>query len=127
MFSGRFPVWAILMDETFAGRDLTSPQLSQLVHRHLLSRNHHLLYTIQAADVDHLSSSDGITTTGADIFSGGACFGDRRWRSGKVRAGSSDSETDVLIAIDKDVSQIIVQAELKKTITGLVIVHPYLS
>jgi hypothetical protein len=83
-----------------------------------LSCKYHLFRTVQATDIDILGGSHGITTAGADILPGGISFADSRRRGRGVRAGSCDSVAAVFVAVDQDVTQVIVQAELQETVTG---------
>ena len=83
-----------------------------------LSGQDHPLATIQASDVDHLGSPDGITAARADIFPGGACSGCGWWGRRGVCACSSDPVSAVFVPIDEDVTQIVIQAELQETVTG---------
>ena len=83
-----------------------------------LSCKHQLLCAVQTADVDVLGSPDRITAAGAVILPGGTRSGDWWRRCRCVCAGACDSETAVFVAVDKDVSKVIVQAELQKTVTG---------
>ena len=81
-----------------------------------LSCQYHLFCAVQTADVDVLGSSDGIAATGTHIFSGGACFGNYWWRGGSVCAGACDSVASILVAVDQNVAQIVIQAELQEAV-----------
>ena len=83
-----------------------------------LSRKHHLFCTVQTADVDVLGGPDRIAATGTDILPGGACTGCYRWRGGSMCAGACDPVAAVFVAVDENVTQIIVQAELQEAVAG---------
>ena len=71
------------------------------------------MLTIQASDIHGLGSSYGIATAGADILPGGTGASTSRWRGRGMGAGSCDSVTAVFIAVNENVTQIVVQAELQ--------------
>ena len=83
-----------------------------------LSCQYHLRCAIQTADIHRLGCPHRITAARADIFSGGAGFGNRRWRSWCVCAGSCDPETTAFVPVNENVTQIIVQAELQQAVAG---------
>lgn len=74
--------------------------------------------TIQAADVDGFGSPDGVAAAGADILPGGAGLAPGGWRGWSVRAGSCDLVAAVFVAVDENVGQIVVQAELQQMVAG---------
>ena len=83
-----------------------------------LACKYHLSCAIHAADVDHLGSPDRITTTGTEIFSGGARFGHHRWRGRGVRATACASVGEELVAVNQNVGQFVVNAELQQMVAG---------
>ena len=81
--------------------------------------NYHLYTTIKTTDIDRLCCPDGITTTGANIFACAARL--PRYYNPGVTAMSSRAgnlEAAVLVAVQQNVGQIIVNAELQEGITG---------
>ena len=81
--------------------------------------NHHLYTTIKTTDIDRLCCPDGITTTGANIFACAARLS-RCYNPGVTAVCSCACNLTAaeLVAVNQNVAQIVVKAELQEGITG---------